>query len=567
MRRYALAALLFAATAYARHHHEFSPPPPFMVNGTPAGGVTAATGGPAHLTASRIAAVDGGALAIDADSGKLLLVDEDGKPRGELAIAADAGLLAYDPIAKRAFVADRRGDRVVVVEHMKQVAAWRTPAEPYAIAIVPDRSLVLVSAIADRALVAYAPDGTERWRVALGAEPRGLAISPDGTRALVSYLAEGAVDEIDLPTHTARRVAIAPTESTHARGAYVATYLGDKLAVTAYEAEKPFEPNPERLGGGYGAGEDPPISEELAFFGTRGQLARAFTDLHEVRGLAWDAAHDTLYAGGMGGDAVVKIAHASQVDPTGSALAIAGPRCGIDGIAVGDRIYAWCAFDRSVAVVGKGRGPSLAPSTMDDTRHAGMVAFHTADPRVSAFGQIACANCHLDGRADGLSWRIEGHDLQTPVLCGRMAGTAPYKWDGGARDLPTSIVQTVQRLGGSGLDKQTVKQLAAYLEAMPAAHVPSRSPAAIWRGKQLFAATGCNTCHDGDTLTDNEKHLNQDTPSLIGLAASAPYFHDGSAATLEAVLRERSSVHGMSDAALKLTDDEVRDLIAYLEST
>jgi cytochrome c peroxidase len=198
-----------------------------------------------------------------------------------------------------------------------------------------------------------------------------------------------------------------------------------------------------------------------------------------------------------------------------------------------------------------------------------MVAFHTADVKVSRFGVIACASCHLDGRADGMSWRIDGHDLQTPMLCGRMAGTAPYKWDGSAKDLPTSIVQTVQRLGGTGLSTPAVAQLAAYLESMPAARVPTRSPAAIWRGKELFgsASLGCATCHDGEVLTDNARHLNNmDTPSLIGLAASAPYFHDGSAATLEAVLRERASVHGMADASRKLTDDEVKDLVAYLET-
>jgi cytochrome c peroxidase len=57
-----------------------------------------------------------------------------------------------------------------------------------------------------------------------------------------------------------------------------------------------------------------------------------------------------------------------------------------------------------------------------------------------------------------------------------------------------------------------------------------------------------------------------DTPSLLGLAASAPYFHDGSAATLEMVLRDRASVHGMSEPATHLTDAQVADLTAFLET-
>ncbi|MBV8756706.1 MAG: cytochrome C peroxidase, partial [Deltaproteobacteria bacterium] len=51
----------------------------------------------------------------------------------------------------------------------------------------------------------------------------------------------------------------------------------------------------------------------------------------------------------------------------------------------------------------------------------------------------------------------------------------------------------------------------------------------------------------------------------IGLAASAPYFHDGSAVTIEALLRDRGAVHGMAESA-KLSDAQVADLTAYLES-
>ena len=57
-----------------------------------------------------------------------------------------------------------------------------------------------------------------------------------------------------------------------------------------------------------------------------------------------------------------------------------------------------------------------------------------------------------------------------------------------------------------------------------------------------------------------------DTPSLLGLAASAPYFHDGSAATLEVVLRDRAAVHGMVGPARALGEPEVADLTAFLES-
>jgi cytochrome c peroxidase len=101
----------------------------------------------------------------------------------------------------------------------------------------------------------------------------------------------------------------------------------------------------------------------------------------------------------------------------------------------------------------------------------------------------------------------------------------------------------------------------------------SRADASVARD-ELFdsAELGCRTCHDGKLYTDNEKHKFEaatlgeaDTPSLVGLAASAPYYHDGSAATLESLLRDRARVHGMAETA-KLTDKQVSDLIAFLET-
>ncbi len=96
----------------------------------------------------------------------------------------------------------------------------------------------------------------------------------------------------------------------------------------------------------------------------------------------------------------------------------------------------------------------------------------------------------------------------------------------------------------------------------------------VARGKKVFdsAEVGCRGCHDGANYTDQVTHkfsgstlAEADTPSLVGLAASAPYFHDGSAATLEALLRDRGAVHGMAETA-KLSDQQIADLIAFLET-
>jgi cytochrome c peroxidase len=79
-----------------------------------------------------------------------------------------------------------------------------------------------------------------------------------------------------------------------------------------------------------------------------------------------------------------------------------------------------------------------------------------------------------------------------------------------------------------------------------------------WRGWNIFQAIKCNNCHDGVLFTDQQYHnvgigMDQEnpdvgrftvtkkpedtgafkTPTLRDIAKSAPYFHDGSAKTLE----------------------------------
>jgi cytochrome c peroxidase len=54
-----------------------------------------------------------------------------------------------------------------------------------------------------------------------------------------------------------------------------------------------------------------------------------------------------------------------------------------------------------------------------------------------------------------------------------------------------------------------------------------------------------------------------DTPSLVGLAASPPYLHDGSAATLMDVLTQ---TRGKMGDVRSLNDDELAALVEYLRS-
>lgn len=558
---------------------------------------------PAALAGSPIAALVDGALIVDEDSGALVRVDAAGAVVAQLAIGRDAAQLVVDERRAVAYVADRRGDRVVVVEldggGLRERARFATPAEPYGIALAPDGDTLLVTAIADRALVALATDdGRELWRVDIGPDARGVAIRPDGARAAITYLSAGAIAEVELggeqPRVRHRSIEPAPipgvtagdTGRAFARGAFAARYVGHDIAVVPHAISIPRQVDGVRESrGSYGGGgEQPPVAHRIAFV-AGARRANAQLHLHQPRAMAYDAATDTLYLAGYGSDDVLALGDVSQPTvhkrwerplATGDGDELG---CGPTGLAVaGDgRVLAWCSLSRRVVAVTPAEtvavGESVTRSRYSAVELRGKSLFRRGnDVRLSVVGAMACTSCHPEGGTDGLSWRIDGATLQTPLLAGRVAGTHPYKWDGGDATLDVSLTNTVGRLGGAGLAPADAEALAAFLLTLDRPRAPTpRDPAAVARGRALFRSKelGCASCHGGARLTDNERYdfaadlERVDTPSLIGLASSAPYYHDGSAATLRAVLLENGTVHGMGKLAA-LDGRQVNDLIAYL---
>jgi len=117
--------------------------------------------------------------------------------------------------------------------------------------------------------------------------------------------------------------------------------------------------------------------------------------------------------------------------------------------------------------------------------------------------------------------------------------------------------------------------------AAPAAPAGTFDPAAAARGQAVFTGQGqCATCHAGPTFTDANTRLHPTTEvptdpthaqrsatkmyrttPLRGLWQHAPYFHDGSAATLEDVVNRYDSAKH-----LQLTPQQKADLVEYLKS-
>jgi cytochrome c peroxidase len=383
---------------------------------------------------------------------------------------------------------------------------------------------------------------------------------------------------------------------SHARNAFAVAFLADDVAWVAHQVSTPLMAvgASESAGTYGGGGVASPVEHRVAMIqagedgGTR--LARASLGLHQPRALAYDADRDMLYVAGYGSDTVMALADATKSSIHRAyelSLTSAGVACGPEGLAVGEDgvVQAFCSLTHTVATIQHDgsttanpvvrHSTALASSQLSAEAQLGKEIFRRGnDPALSAAGGLACASCHAEGRTDGLSWRIEGHTLQTPLLAGRLVGTHPFKWDGKDADLSTSLRNTVSRLGGGGIQEREAKALQAFLTSLPAPRPPRpEDKTAVERGKALFFApeTACGDCHTGARHTDGNQHAiapelgEVDTPSLVGLAHSAPYYHDGSAATLHALLEERGRVHGMGKTD-HLTRAQIDDLVAYLET-
>jgi cytochrome c peroxidase len=207
----------------------------------------------------------------------------------------------------------------------------------------------------------------------------------------------------------------------------------------------------------------------------------------------------------------------------------------------------------------------------------GRALFHRiGDRRIAADGR-GCASCHVDGRDDGLTWSTPAGPRQTPALAGRLRDTAPFGWDGQGSDLTRHMSETFVRLQGSGLSERELAALRAYVESLPLPHrAESERSDERARGRRIFfsAQTGCAACHSGASFSDGQLHdvgsrtaADKDgrfnTPSLLGVGATAPYFHDGRFASLEQMLLATS---GRMGKTRHLSRTELSALVAYLES-
>jgi cytochrome c peroxidase len=259
----------------------------------------------------------------------------------------------------------------------------------------------------------------------------------------------------------------------------------------------------------------------------------------------------------------------------------------------------------------------IPPPPREDPARVRLGELLFADPRLSGSGTRACSSCHdlatngADGRRRGLS--PNGTELPVNTLSVFNAALSFRKnWAGDRRSLQDQAAASIGNPGIMGGDLDLVAQRLRADPAMTKAFagayggppdgarivdalatfertlVTPNSRFDAWlrgddtalsarevQGYRLFKSVGCVSCHQGVNMGGNLFQLSgvfhpvtgtssrrMRVPSLRNVAATAPYFHDGSAPTLEAAVRTM----GRAQLDRTLTSAEIADIAAFLRT-
>ncbi len=246
------------------------------------------------------------------------------------------------------------------------------------------------------------------------------------------------------------------------------------------------------------------------------------------------------------------------------------------------------------------------------------------DPALSASGQFSCNSCHNLGTGGvdnqktsiGHAWQRGGRNAPTVL---NAAFWSKQFWDGRAPSLEDqakgpplnpvemassseeSVVARLRQAGYAPLFREVfgedglsfdnmAKAIAAFERTLITPDAPfdrfvrgeGTISAAAMRGMRKVDEIGCTSCHSGPLFTNNEfmrfdygndpglkavtgkeedDHVFR-VQSWRNVALTAPYFHDGSAATLEEAVRIMAKVQLQTE----LSDADVADIVAFLHT-
>jgi len=517
-----------------------------------------------------------------------------------LTVGYELGGLALSPSGDYAYLTSTATNEVVLINTRTQQVIKRIPVDyqPYAIAVTNDGD--------------GADDDERAYVTHLFAQPRagGLEATDDGR--------EGRVTVLDLATATVLHQIVLPPNATGFPNLLTSITLADGRAWVPYLRAAPDLPNSltTRVF----------AATSVLDLNSQNEMTAAYLPLNDQEIFGSPVNNPSaaipspdgkrLYIVLAGSDLLEVVDIATPHQPKLEKFVAVGmnPR-GMALSADGTQGYVMNYLARSVSVVDLTTlAVTAVITTADETLPPdvlrGKILFHNAvDPKLSQGSWISCASCHPDGGTDSVTWIFPDGPRQTPPIW-NAEQTLPWHWSA-ALDEAQDVEETIHLIQlGLGLAAgRDPAQLgppnagrAADLDALAAfmqqgIRTPRVKPDDdVQPGRALFMTAGCADCHgdvawttsalpglpseldpDGNGMIDSVLHdvgtLNPrdvrgatgfDIPSLLNIGLTAPYFHDGSAPTMAALLA--AGHPAPSTDQQRLTSSEITALVAFLQT-
>ena len=260
-----------------------------------------------------------------------------------------------------------------------------------------------------------------------------------------------------------------------------------------------------------------------------------------------------------------------------------GPR----GLVVaGGKLYAAEYFTGSLGVVTLATGAveslSLGAEPPMSLERKGEMLFNDASMMCFQKWQ-SCSTCHPDGRMDAVNWDLLNDGMGNPKSTKSLlfsVQTPPCMIRGIRANSMVAVNAGIKNIMFMNPDPDRAAALYEYIQDMKPVPSPrlvrGQLSESAKRGKTVFENASCTGCHSGPYFTDMQLHhvgtddgietgVKYETPTLREVWRTAPYLHDGRAATLEEVFTKhnQSDKHGYTS---DLSPGEIQDLVEYVNS-
>ena len=517
--------------------------------------------------------------------GTLEVLDlESGKMLGKIPVGHGPTAPVLAPDGKTLYVCNRFDNTVGVVDlaSNKQVAAVAVVREPVAATLTPDGSRLFVAnhlpdgpANVDYVAARVSVIDTASRKVVKNIQLvngsvglRGIQVSADGKYVFATHL----MARFQVPTTQIERGWI----STNALSIIRVSDLTLLYTVLLDDLDRGFA-NP------WGLAISP--DSKLLCVSSAGNHELSLIDLPALTAKV-DAA---VQAMGKDADAAHLNAHNDLTMLIGVRQRVAlhglGPRT---VVMHGNRIYVAEYFSDSLGQVtlqdGKVQAVEsipLGPELPLTPERRGELLFN--DARGCFQNWLSCASCHPDARTDGLNWDLPNDGLGNPknVKSLLMAHqTPPTTWLGIRADAEVSVRSGFRHILFAVPPEADALAVDAYLKSLTQTPSPwlveGKLSMAASRGEKTFKSIGCADCHPAPLYTDLGQYnvgtgsgpdagKSFDVPSLREVWRTAPYLHDGRAATIRDVLRNKGH-RWIFNKTSALSEKQLQELEAFLLS-